>query len=133
MKAIRTIILFTVLTAGTCCCSFVVLAQLSTNNKPIIIKSPDRAIQLFVNKQNGKLGYSIYYDNKTIIEPSSLGILVNEKLIGENAITGKMQQQKVNEVYAYRGVHSMASNRYNGAIISYTGVFANEFFIYQNS
>ncbi len=121
MKAIIKGIVLIGLTAGICCCSFVVLAQLSTNNKAVIIKSPDGAIQFFVTNQNGQLGYSINYNKKIIIDPSSLGIWVNEKLIGENAKTGKVQLQKASEVYAYRGVHSIASNKYNGAIISFSG------------
>ncbi len=124
MKAIIKVIVLIVLTAITCCRPFIVLAQLPSNGKSLIINSPDAAIQLFVNNQNGKLGYSVKYNKKIIIEPSPLGILFNGKLIGENAITGKIQQQKVNEVYAFRGVHSMASNKYNGAIISFTGVVA---------
>lgn len=124
MKAIRKIIVLIVLSIGTCCCPIIVLAQSPLKEKPIIIKSPDAAINLSITNQNGQLGYSINYNKKTIIEPSSLGIWVNGKLIGENAITGKMLLQKVNEVYAYRGVHSMAFNRYNGAIISFSGEFA---------
>ena len=60
-------------------------------SKPIIIKSPDAAIQFLLSNDNGKLTYSVDFKKKIIIQPSALSLLVNGKMIGEKAVTGKLQ------------------------------------------
>jgi alpha-glucosidase len=96
--------------------------------KPVIIKSPDGAIQFSVLNEKGNLTYAVNVNKKPIVEPSSLGLLINGKTVGENVTTGKINQKKVQQVYAFRGVHSMASNYYTDAKINFTGKTA---FIFQ--
>ncbi len=111
----------TLLLIGLFCCTANLFAQ---SLKAIIIKSPDAAIQFLLSNDNGKLTYSVDFNKKKIIEPSVLGLLINGKAIGENTITGKVQQHTTEEVYASRGVHSIASNLYTDAKINFTGAAA---------
>ncbi|MEQ1796471.1 MAG: glycoside hydrolase family 97 catalytic domain-containing protein [Lacibacter sp.] len=88
--------------------------------KPITVKSPDASIQFSLYTENGKLTYSVDFHQKKVIEQSSLGVLVNGKDITENASAGKVQQSKrMEEVYAVRGVHSRAWNKYTDATIAF--------------
>ncbi len=88
--------------------------------KPITVKSPDASIQFSLHTENGKLTYSVDFHRKKVIEQSSLGILVNGKDITENTSAGKVQQSKrMEDVYAVRGVHSRAWNKYTDAIIAF--------------
>jgi len=89
------------------------------DEKPVRLSSPDKLIQLTVENKNGKLFYSVSYHNKMVIQPSNLGIIVNDKLIGENATQSQVKHVAVNETYAYRGIHSLAVNHYNGITILY--------------
>ena len=54
-----------------------------------------------------------------VIQPSALGIIVNDKPIGENATQSQIKHTAVNETYAFRGIHSLAVNHYNGITILY--------------
>lgn len=103
---------------GLFCCT---TDQFGQSSKPIIIKSPDAAIQFLLRNESGKLTYYLDFNKKKIIEPSVLGLLINGKMIGENTVTGKVQQHKTEEVYASRGVHSIASNLYTDAKINFAG------------
>ncbi len=94
--------------------------QQLAQSKPIIIRSPDRAISLSINNQNSKLYYTIEFNNKTIVEPSGLGLSINGKFIGEKVTVNKVNQKTVRQAFAYRGVHSMASNHYTDAKINFT-------------
>ena len=89
--------------------------------KQFIIKSPDAAIQFSLYTSNGKLTYSVDFHQKKVIEQSGLGVLINGKDITENSSAGKLQQiKRREEVYAVRGVHSMARNKYTDAIIAFS-------------
>ncbi|MBC7888386.1 MAG: glycoside hydrolase family 97 catalytic domain-containing protein [Ferruginibacter sp.] len=124
MVSLKKIILFILLLAEAFAGSAKLIAQQSASGKPIIIKSPDAVVSLSVTNKNGKLYYTVEFNNKTIIEPSALSMLVNGKMIAENVTTGKILRQKTNEVYAFRGVHNMAANKYNGATIVFAGMGA---------
>ena len=115
----KTIKRIAVLTAFFCAQNAV-----AQQSKPILIKSPDAAVQFLLSNENGKLTYSVDFNKKIIIEPSALSILIKGKLIGENAATGKLQQKKTVEVYTYRAVHSTASNKYTDTKINFTGAAA---------
>ncbi|MGC4232895.1 MAG: glycoside hydrolase family 97 catalytic domain-containing protein, partial [Niabella sp.] len=84
----------------------------------LTLLSPDKQIAFILSTQEKELTYWIHFAHKTIIEPSVLGITVNKTPIGKNAIIDKTSRYTKKETYAYRGVHSTASNHYNGATIS---------------
>lgn len=93
-------------------------AQNRSAANAVVIQSPNGEITFNVSAMNGALQYAVNYKNTTVINASRLGIVVNGKLLGENSSTGKVEKYKVNEKYAYRGVHSTAVNKCNGAKIS---------------
>ncbi len=97
------------------CLQFTYAQKADKAAMPIIVSSPDGEIVLTVFAVNGVLQYAVHYRKSPVIEPSRLGLIINGKLLGENVTTGKVQRYKLNETYAYRGVHSTAINTYNGA------------------
>ncbi len=86
-----------------------------------VFYSPDGNIAFRLFCQNKKLIYTVEYNNTPVIEPSAMGLLVNEKPIAQNAVIGKITKQKADEEYAYRGIHTNAVNKYAGAKISING------------
>jgi alpha-glucosidase len=86
------------------------------NTKPSIINSPDGKISFLLSVKEQKLFYAVAYRNKIVIEESQLGLQVNSIAIAENVVgIDKLLKQKVNEEYAYRGVHNSAVNKYTAA------------------
>lgn len=83
----------------------------------INIKSPNGLVVLNVNCTGKHLTYDVNFKGKTVIEQSSLGLKSISKEIGKNAILDKSETYKIDETYTGRGVHSVATNRCNGARI----------------
>jgi len=90
---------------------------------PFIIKSPDDAVKFSLHVQDGKLFYSVDFNKLPVIEKSGLGMVINGFTFGEDLAVATIKQQKENEEYAFRGVHSKAINKYNGARISFRSYF----------
>jgi len=84
----------------------------------VIVASPDGMIKLNIENKGGLLLYSVSYRSKQVIEPSGLGLIVNDKEIGSNATIGTTTNTSANSTYSFRGVHSVAVNHYNGASTS---------------
>lgn len=89
--------------------------QAETGN--VKIKSPNGSIVLSVNSLSGALTYELNFHGKTVIELSSLGLKTISKEIGKNAILDKPERYKIDETYPWLGVHSLATNKCNGAKI----------------
>ena len=91
--------------------------------KVITVKAPEGSLVCEVTTDdNGHLVYSIEFQNRKVILPSSLGVIIDDDDIGSNAmITGKASLSNFSEVYPTRGVHSQAVNNYNAAVIPVTG------------
>ncbi|MBC7721748.1 MAG: glycoside hydrolase family 97 N-terminal domain-containing protein, partial [Pedobacter sp.] len=77
-----------------------------------VFYSPDRNIVFSLSVQNSQLVYAINYNKTPFINPSELGLLVNGSSIVQNSTIGKITKTNFNETYAYRGVHSYATNKY---------------------
>jgi alpha-glucosidase len=107
------------------CFSFIAIASFAVDHIPpantVTVSSPDSRIKLLVEVRNGLVSYSIDFNKIKVIEPSALGILVNGKSLGETAALGKITYYKFNETYPYRGIHSTAINKCNGAKIFING------------
>ncbi|MBC7947363.1 MAG: glycoside hydrolase family 97 catalytic domain-containing protein [Chitinophagaceae bacterium] len=103
---------------AACSASIESNAQLS---RSVIIKSPDATIGLSIMNENGKVVYLVEYNRRVVIEPSSLSLLVDGKLVGEKVMISKVRRSSKAEMYAYRGIHSRASDKYAEAIIDFTG------------
>ncbi|MBD0287466.1 MAG: glycoside hydrolase family 97 catalytic domain-containing protein, partial [Flavisolibacter sp.] len=105
-------------------CLQVTYAQNKSASHPIVITSPDGEMIMSVSAPDGALQYAVHYKKMPVMEASRLGLVVNGKVLGEGCSTGKVQQYKVNETYLYRGVHSTAVNKCNGAKINITSTQA---------
>jgi alpha-glucosidase len=81
------------------------------------IASPNGRLQ-FQLKSSTRLNYRIDFRNKPVIETAQIGIIVDGVDLGESAEVGKIERYRLSEKYLWRGVHSEAINRCNGAKIS---------------
>jgi alpha-glucosidase len=81
------------------------------------IKSPNGLVFFNVNFTDGHLTYNVNFKGKTVIEKSLLGLKSISKEIGKNVLLDTLETYKIDETYTGRGVHSVATNRCNGAII----------------
>src|SRR4051812_58483 len=78
------------------------------------IASPDGQIVFSLNSKPSRLTYRISLKNAPAIDTSNLGIIVDGTDLGAGAEITKVEPYRVNEQYAWRGVHSTAINNYRG-------------------
>jgi len=88
------------------------LAALTETN----VTSPDGFIQFHLTFKNG-IGYEVSLRNTTIIEPSRLSFSLGGTELTAEATAGEVKTYHLNETYPWRGVHSVAVNNCNGAVI----------------
>ena len=81
--------------------------------KAVKVSSPDRSILFSLSIQAKQPKYTISRNGKQVIAPSGLGLIINEKQIGEGDSFGMLRKNSVNEIYKTRGVHSVAVNQYH--------------------
>ena len=85
------------------------------------VASPDGQVQFHLAQDsNGALEYSVTFRQKMVIEPSPLGITVDQVNLGAGAAIGKAESYQVNETYPWYGAHSTAVNRANGVRVAIT-------------
>ncbi len=92
----------------------------SQAQKETVISSPDKKISFHLTTQNNALAYSIRFGQAEVIQSSPLGLTVNGIALGGDAKLGSTAPYKMDESFAWRGVHSMATNKCNGARIIVT-------------
>lgn len=90
----------------------------AAKEKCFTINSPNGKIKLTVLTLNGNLTYKVDFNKTAVIEPSNLGLVIDGKQIGENASIGSVSKYSANERYPYRGVHSIAVNKYKAAKVT---------------
>jgi alpha-glucosidase len=85
----------------------------------ISIFSPDGKVQfrILVRGQT-RLGWQVAFKNQPLIEASALGIIVDGVDLCSGIEAGRLERYRLNERYAWRGAHSEAINRCNGAKLS---------------
>jgi alpha-glucosidase len=89
--------------------------------RPVVISSPDKNLQLYIGEAaNGKLYYYLEFNKAVVIESSTLGLTINGNVIDEGKLIN-ISRYSINETYSYRGVHSLVTNKCNGAKISFAG------------
>src|SRR5256885_15027969 len=82
----------------------------------IRVSSPNGAIDLQLHHGiEHHLTYAVSFQNRPMIEPSPLGILLDGVDLGQGVEAGKGGSYRANEGYARRGGDSQATNRVNGA------------------
>lgn len=90
----------------------------AAKEKCFTINSPNGKIKLTVLTLNGNLTYKVDFNKTAVIEPSNLGLVIDGKQIGKNASIGSVSKYSANERYPYRGVHSIAVNKYKAAKVT---------------
>jgi hypothetical protein len=93
-------------------------AELSSQATNISIASPDGKVRFEILPRE-RLSYRVIFRNQTVIDTSALGIVIDGVDLGESVKTGKEERYRLNERYAWRGVHSEAISHCNGAKISF--------------
>jgi len=85
----------------------------------ILIKSPDKTIQLSVRIINKQLIYTVSKNKTEVIAPSALGIMVDSTILGNDVrLVGKAVFSKVNEKYNTVGNHPNVVNKANEVAIA---------------
>jgi alpha-glucosidase len=81
----------------------------------LTLDSPGKAVRFTIFDRAGRLHYRVSLGARPAIEPSELGILVDGLDLGNGAKIGNIRRYRMDETYAWRGMHSEAHNRCNGA------------------
>ena len=85
----------------------------------IRIISPNGAVELQLLPALGpRVTYGVTSRSRPVIEASPLGVLVDGVDLGQGVEAGKVESYRANEHYDWRGVHSQATNRFNGARVA---------------
>jgi alpha-glucosidase len=88
---------------------------------PVTVTSPDGRIRFELDvRSHDRLAYRITFKGRPVIDPSRLGIVVDGVNLGDGAMIGAVERTQREDRYPTRGVHAMATNRYNGASIAVT-------------
>jgi len=87
---------------------FLLLLTSSVANAQAIY-SPDKQICFELLNQGGLLAYQVRFSGQPVIESSTMGYAASRMLV--------LNHYTVNQTYKWRGVHSRASNHYNGMLI----------------
>jgi alpha-glucosidase len=81
---------------------------------PVLLSSPRKQIAISISAIGGRLTWSVTLAGQAVIEPSSLGIVVDGQDLGDGAAIARTENYRVDETYPWRGVHAVAVNRANG-------------------
>ena len=92
----------------------------AADKEPITLMSPDGNIHLVITAKAGILTYAVSFKNAMVLEPSTMGLIVNGSKLATAVRLGKNERYIVNESYAALGVHRIAINKCNGLKISVT-------------
>lgn len=94
-----------------------VYAQNKKITPGILISSPGSKINFHLDINSGTISYSIDFNKIPVIESSLLDLIVNGLQLAESSESGSISSYCINETYPYRGVHSISTNKCNGAKI----------------
>ena len=89
--------------------------------REVVLRSPDEAVVLRVAPdESGRLAYSVTLAGRPVIERSALGVRVDGADLGQGSMLGPVERYSFDERFPWRGVHSTARNRGNGARVAAT-------------
>ncbi len=98
----------------------------------IWVSSPDGSIRIAFNTNKNTIHYTVTYRKETVIESSGLELVINGKTAGAGSSLSKVERYKGNKTYPSRGVHSMATDHYNGAKITVNDSFVIDTRVFNN-
>ena len=88
----------------------------------ITVASPDGKVKFHLLPDQAQLRYRVALRNRTVIENSALGIVVDGVELGRGVLPGKIERYNIHEKYPTRGGHSESVNNCNGARVAVTHV-----------
>ncbi|NLH43689.1 MAG: glycoside hydrolase family 97 protein [Planctomycetes bacterium] len=98
-----------------------ILAGAGGSSQSVVVQSPDKQLSLSVSLDDDRrLIYHLDRGTDSVIESSMLGITVDSVQLGEGVSLGQPDRWSIDTSYPWRGVHSMARNRFNSAMIPIT-------------
>ena len=83
-----------------------------------VIPSPDGNVQFKLLLRESRLEFAVTFRDKAVIETSPIVFTVDGVDLAEGVKAGQVDRYQVSETYPWRGVHSQAGNRCQGAKIS---------------
>lgn len=79
--------------------------------------SPDKTIRITILNSNSKLCYTIEKNNQLVIAKSDILWSIDDVRLGDKIISfNEIKKDSENTSYSTRGVHSLATNNYNGSL-----------------
>lgn len=105
--------MMSVILAGIC-----VLSQVAQGANDVVVTSPEGTVSLTVGVSGqGRLNYQLSCRGQAVVESSTLGITIDGLRLGRGVTLGPPTRRSLDETYRTRGVHAMARNHFNGAMI----------------
>ncbi len=89
--------------------------------KTITVDSPNQSIRFELSDDNHSLTYDIRFIGDTVVRDSVLNLTIDGKDTVTESSLSRTSRYKADETYPWRGNHSKAVNRYNGAMIDIKG------------
>jgi alpha-glucosidase len=86
----------------------------------VLLTSPASKVRFDLHLVGGRLSYQVLLGRAPVIEPSPIGIVVDGVDLGEGVTLGAVENYRVDERYAWRGVHSTATDLANGERVTVT-------------
>ncbi|MBN2137490.1 MAG: glycoside hydrolase family 97 catalytic domain-containing protein [Sedimentisphaerales bacterium] len=78
----------------------------------VVVKSPNGKVSAVISKSpSGQLQYQVQHAGRAVVEPSPLGVTVDNANLGRGVELGKPKRSSIKESYPSRGVHATAVNR----------------------
>jgi len=84
------------------------------------IRSPNGSVEFRLFQRETHLSYAITFKNKPVIEASPLSVMLDGVDLTDGVALGGVKRSVQRQTYPWRGIHSQATNHYNGAAISLT-------------
>jgi len=97
------------------------LSQTAQGAGEVVVTSPNGEVSMTIGVNGqGQLNYELTRQGRMVVEPSALGLTIDGVRLGRGVTLGNPTRQSKDEIYATRGVHSIARNHYNGVAIPVT-------------
>jgi alpha-glucosidase len=96
------------------------LKQYESAAAETLVTSPNGVVQCRISIENGNLQYAITFGKAPALEPSRLSIFIDGNDITKDAKIGKTVPSRMSRNYPVMGVHSTASDVWNGITIPLT-------------
>jgi len=95
-----------------------VLAPAAAVAEDVTLQSPKGVLKLTLSAAEGRLRYRATLNEKPLLEPSDLGIVVDGADLGQGVTLGKVERYEHDETFAWYGAHSPAIGRARGARVA---------------